>query len=360
MTAHVFLGPTLTAEVAREHLDAVYHPPAEQGDVLRALDEGATAIGIVDGFFQFVPSIWHKEILLALERGVPVWGAASMGALRAAELWQFGMVGVGEVFDWYASGVIEDDDEVAIVHGPAEFGYPASSEAMVNIRDALAQAVAAEEVPPELGERLVDAAKARYYPERSFARLVRDAEALGASSQQVSRLEAFLAQYGPSMKQRDALALVRRMAADAAEQTEPVEPEWRVERTVFLADLLTAVDQEAGDQDHPVGETSDVARKKTVLRILARREASRIGFDVDRDKVQAAANDFRTAFGLKDEAATVGWLRMAGLSRETFTNLMRDAALIEALQERYADQVDRGAVDQARLSTARLWARHGV
>ncbi|MBV5331336.1 tfuA protein, partial [bacterium] len=67
--------------------------------------------------------------------------ASSMGALRAAELHVFGMVGIGRVFADYRDLIHEDDDEVAVIHGPAELGYPALSEAMVNIRATIAQAV---------------------------------------------------------------------------------------------------------------------------------------------------------------------------------------------------------------------------
>jgi hypothetical protein len=74
-----------------------------------------------------------------LAAGIPVYGAASMGALRAAELAQFGMVGVGRIFEAYRDGVLEpfdepfeDDDEVAVLHGPPELGHRAMSEALVN------------------------------------------------------------------------------------------------------------------------------------------------------------------------------------------------------------------------------------
>ena len=46
-----------------------------------------------------------------------------MGALRAAELHVFGMVGVGRVFELFRDGLLEDDDEVAVAHGPADSGY---------------------------------------------------------------------------------------------------------------------------------------------------------------------------------------------------------------------------------------------
>src|SRR5262249_22679622 len=119
----VFLGPTLPVGRARELLDAVYLPPVQQGDVLRLLGRAPRVIGIVDGYFDTVPAVWHKEILLAMAEGVHVFGAASMGALRAAELHPFGMVGVGRVFECYRDGVLTADDEVAVAHGPGDTGY---------------------------------------------------------------------------------------------------------------------------------------------------------------------------------------------------------------------------------------------
>ena len=56
------------------------------------------AIGLIDGVFLDVPAVWHRELLWALSEGVHVFGAASMGALRAAELAPFGMRGVGTIF----------------------------------------------------------------------------------------------------------------------------------------------------------------------------------------------------------------------------------------------------------------------
>ena len=81
-----------------------------------------------------MPAVWHKEILPALDEGIAVFGAASMGALRAAELDAFGMIGVGDIYAGYRDGVLEDDDDVAIAHATAEEGFRELSDAMVNIR----------------------------------------------------------------------------------------------------------------------------------------------------------------------------------------------------------------------------------
>src|SRR5262249_34690040 len=71
----VFTGPTLPVEEGRTILDdAVYLPPASQGDVYRAARERPWGIAIVDGYFGRVPAVWHKEILWALAQGVHVFG----------------------------------------------------------------------------------------------------------------------------------------------------------------------------------------------------------------------------------------------------------------------------------------------
>ena len=103
----VFAGPTVTADEVRSHLpDAMVLPPAGCGDVLRACRLSPRRILMIDGFFQFRPAPWHKEILAALEWGVEVWGSSSMGALRAAELWPFGMEGHGRIFEQYRLSLI--------------------------------------------------------------------------------------------------------------------------------------------------------------------------------------------------------------------------------------------------------------
>ena len=150
MTMFVFVGPTLPAgEIARAG-DFVCLPPVAQGDLYRAARRRPRAIGIIDGYFSGAPSIWHKEILWAISQGIPVFGSASMGALRAAELHAFGMRGVGRIFEAFRDGALEDDDEVAVVHGPAELDYLAASEAMVNIRATLARAEADRVRGPDL------------------------------------------------------------------------------------------------------------------------------------------------------------------------------------------------------------------
>lgn len=163
MKTLIYVGPTLPAERVRKLLpEATIMPPAAVGDILRASKRrGIDRIAIIDGYFERMAAVWHKEILVAIERGIEVWGAASMGALRAAELDAFGMRGVGTIYQWYKRGVITADDEVAVAHLPAEYGYRATSDALVNIRYSLEKHEA----------KLLARAQATFYRERSWAKL---------------------------------------------------------------------------------------------------------------------------------------------------------------------------------------------
>jgi hypothetical protein len=226
----VFLGPSLPRADAEAMLDADYRPPVRQGDVYRAVRDGARLIGIVDGYFHDVPSVWHKEILFALHEGAAVLGAASMGALRAAELMAFGMEGVGEVFAAYRDGTLTDDDEVAVQHGPAELGYPALSEALVNIRATLAAAEAAGVIPGPLRAELEAMGKALFYPERSWGALLAGARARGLPAGPLATLEAWLPANRVNQKRSDALALLEALRARLAAPPRPA-PRFRFEMT---------------------------------------------------------------------------------------------------------------------------------
>ena len=123
----VFLGPTLLLSEAQATLDATYLRPAGQGDVLLAAHAfRPRAMIIIDGEFEHRPAVRHKEILWAMVQGIVMIGAASMGALRAAELHDFGMIGIGTVYRWYRRFGLAPDDAVAVQSGPGRIRLPAA------------------------------------------------------------------------------------------------------------------------------------------------------------------------------------------------------------------------------------------
>ena len=196
MTTVIFVGPTLpAAEVARRMPGAEVRPPVAVGDVLRlSRKRSLTRIAIIDGYFERMAAIWHKEILVALSRGIAVWGAASMGALRAAELAPFGMVGVGTIYRAYAAGQLVADDEVAVAHLPAEYAYAAT-------------------ITERTRDALITLAQARFYRERSWAQLIADGREAGLPQRQLDAVAAWRAAHPKhSRKAEDARLLLRRMA----------------------------------------------------------------------------------------------------------------------------------------------------
>ena len=332
MSAVVFLGPTLPAGRARELLPGCdLRPPAGQGDVLRALQRGATRLGIVDGWFDQQPAVWHKEILYALERGATVLGAASMGALRAAELHAFGMVGVGRIFELFRDGLLEDDDEVAVAHGPADSGYQPLSEAMVNLRDRLGAAAAAGLLDPAGAAQVVARLKALPYPARSFEAAAAFARELG---QGCSELADFLAAPHASLKQRDAAALLARMAA---EPQLPATPPVRVERTVFFERLRLLVATEA--EAAPGAAPDAGASERALLGLLAEQQAELLGVQPQEQELAQVAAEFCAARGLGDEPALLAWLARRGLSPEALEAGWREEATLRRLERLYAPEL---------------------
>jgi hypothetical protein len=170
----VFAGPTIFG--ADLPADDGYElcPPAMQGDFVRAIERGANVIGLIDGVYEYVPAIWHKEILYGLSLGVRIFGAASMGALRAAECAAFGMTGIGAIFEAYVSGELEDDADVAQSHAPAEMRFLPTSEPLVNVRATIGKCAALSLITDGEQQALLTTAETIFFKDRTYRHLVRD------------------------------------------------------------------------------------------------------------------------------------------------------------------------------------------
>lgn len=215
----VFLGPSLDRETAETILPAEYRPPAKRGELLRAVDDGATVIGLIDGVFHQESAVAHREILAALKRGVRVVGSSSMGALRAAEMDTLGMTGIGEVYRMYKSGELVSDDEVALVFDP-ETGI-SLSEPLINIRFTLLEAEHQGILTPQDHAALLGAAQSVFYPQRTYGRIVSAAgDAITAETQE--RFLAFARLHAVDRKREDAVAAleyIRKIVSDISESS---------------------------------------------------------------------------------------------------------------------------------------------
>jgi hypothetical protein len=238
MTPHrppiIFLGPTLNPTSAAEICKAEFRSPAAMGDLTRAACERPETIVLIDGVFEAGPSVWHKEILWALSRGIAVIGAASMGALRAAELHDYGMLGHGKIYQAYATGELHDDDEVAVVHGPAETGFMPLTDAMVDIREAIGNAKINGMLTAEEAEAAIARAKAQHFKARNLSNVLHTVLQQSQTARQLSQTLGWFASRPASAKANDArdllanLDFVAAKARDLARRAPPFVP------TVYL------------------------------------------------------------------------------------------------------------------------------
>lgn len=373
MTVYIFTGPTLSAERGRAVIDAVFLPPCGQGDVYRAARREPSAIGIIDGYFERVPAVWHKEILWAMSRGVHVFGAASMGALRAAELAPFGMRGVGVIYERVRAGELEDDDEVAVAHGPADSGYRALSEAMVNIRATLEAAEARGVIGAEIRVALEGEATGLFYTERSYPALWQRAAERGLDEGTLAALRAFVSEHRVDQKREDALAMLRVMAEHGAGNPGRKRVAYAFEHTDAWEQLVIGTDREeasgaaagerAGDtgagEDGVIGELAlageyEKAWREALLRVLALDVADRQRVAPEGDMLRAAAGELGQRHGLDSEEAVRAWLEQQGMRQDSL-----DALLAREAKLAWVATANTAAAERALGDLLRVQGRHG-
>jgi hypothetical protein len=208
----IFTGPSLHPHEARKLLDATFSPPIKRGDLtLLSASKPPHVVGIIDGEFYQSLAVTPKEVLALLENGVAVYGAASMGALRAVELSRYGMIGVGSVFRLFRRGVLDADDEVALTY--CKETYRAMSQPLVNIRYALRAAVRRGILIRDDAESILSTIRTAYFPERTTKLVLSTAREV-AGGERAQKLELFLRAEAPNMKERDAKLLLSRIRRD--------------------------------------------------------------------------------------------------------------------------------------------------
>ncbi|MDY7230452.1 TfuA-like protein [Hyalangium rubrum] len=336
----VFLGPSLSQERARAILDAEYRPPARKGDIYRVLASGVKTIVLIDGIFHSGPSIWQRELLAALDEGIEVFGASSMGALRAAELHSFGMVGYGTIFEWYRDGLINADDEVALRHAPEDMGYRALSEPLVNIRYTLRQAVADGKLSEDESERLLTFMRETYYPERSYRRLLECPLLRDWPKPRVAEWKQYLRENAVDLKSRDASGVLRHCA-----QRERVGRSGSSDRVDLWREEFQRVSlgfRQLGSGTTPVaGHTLfRAARQSQELWDATSQRVLRQWFILDWARQreltcpETSVRAFESHWARANDVVDAGtWARAHGLTRQEHTALLAERALLSWLLE---------------------------
>jgi hypothetical protein len=339
----VFLGPSLALADARSILAAAeFRPPVAQGDVYSLLGLGQPdAIGIIDGvFYQDLP-VWHKEIIAALERGVAVYGASSMGALRAAECGPFGMIGVGVIYEQYASGELIDDDEVAVAHEGPERGWRPRTEPMVNLRATVRRGVAEGRLGEQAANRGLEVAKGIWFAARTRPALLQALRAAGVPPGEVQALRACLEEAYVDQKRLDAESLLRTLAARQPGQD-------RAEAKVTACHVFMAFE----DRDRKVTHQDVTLRLEEIARYAALHEQGFAGLreraldrflvdelawlwkiEVTEDQVAEEVRRLRARLGLADDDSLQRWLAANDVDAGWLNGIARREALARRLRD---------------------------
>lgn len=199
MRVGVFVGPSLEEAACVVHPALTYLPPAARGDVAAA-SEHYDAVVLIDGVFHHNLAPAPKEVFAATRR-VQMFGAASMGALRGGECYAYGMVPLGIIAHWYVRGVIDGDDEVAVLVDPRT--QTALTVPMVNVRYVIWLARRRGLLSASEGARIYSLARETCYMERTWPDVYAVVPAAAREAFQT------LAEEKGNLKRHDALFAVR-------------------------------------------------------------------------------------------------------------------------------------------------------
>ena len=205
----VYAGLSIPFDEAKEILDSsenievIYKRPIQRGDLGQALKEHPDIIGIIDGVFHQNSAVGHKEILNAMKNGIRVFGASSMGALRASELDTLGMTGIGYVYEQYSSGEVDSDDDVAVMLDSETL--EALSEPLINMKYVFTSAVAEGIITDYEKDELLTIAKKTFYPKRNYAQTLSQSS---LDSETKGKLIDFI-RTSPDIKKEDAKELLK-------------------------------------------------------------------------------------------------------------------------------------------------------
>lgn len=169
----LFAGPSLVGLNADVTAEFDVRPPVRRGDIdqlAKNMAPSNVVVIIADGMFHDYPSVGHSEIRNAIRMGRQMWGVSSMGAIRAAELRTFGMIGYGCVYRHFASDPEFTDDEVALLH-LGEPPYILVSEPLIHIRVFLDYVCSSGAIASTTQSKILSELKSLWFGDRTLSLL---------------------------------------------------------------------------------------------------------------------------------------------------------------------------------------------
>ena len=133
----VFAGPSIITIPNQFYNGITIYPPVRTGDLIPLFKLTPGICIIIDGVFSRNRAITPFECIDLINLGWKVIGSSSMGALRAADLYTMGMIGIGEVYNMYRLGICTSDADVAVVYEMVNGTYKELTISLVHIMSLL-------------------------------------------------------------------------------------------------------------------------------------------------------------------------------------------------------------------------------
>lgn len=335
----IFSGPSLDVKQASKRIDAVWLPPAGHGDVLDAITHlSPTAIGLIDGVWNG-QTVWYKEIMLALDMGIPVYGASHLGAIRAVELESCGMRGVGKIYDLLEKQDFLDYGEIAATWKHAGDTWMRTSEPMTNVRATLASAQQHGVLGTESCLQMESLAASIFYQDRTWERLINECSEL-FSPQLSKAFSTWLSRGYVDQQSLDALDLIE--CLHSPELPKPMESttSWRTSTmTLSVQDRYTAVHRSKGRVsrteivDHAALHLPDYheINFNALNRKLVMLLAEELGVKSSPELEKIEEERFRRRRKLKEDHEFTQWLADNDLDENEFRSLMAERAICHYL-----------------------------
>ncbi len=166
----VFAGPSLEGcETILKKLSLgrfSFFPPVQRNDITMACDR-YNEIVIADGLFNSVPAVGHMEIRNALQK-CRILGCSSMGAIRAYEMRELGMIGFGKAYHMFFKYDDFTDAELAQLIGPSPH-YKALTEPLIHYRYCINELLNEKELTEGEAGSLLKTLSTRFFGDLSLA-----------------------------------------------------------------------------------------------------------------------------------------------------------------------------------------------
>jgi hypothetical protein len=231
---------------------------------------------------------------------------------------------------------------------------------MVNLRVGLLRACNRGLIGKSAYEAMLTLAKRRYYPQRSWETLLREAAIQGVPADELLALRCFVERERPDIKREDACGLLTKLPEAPAGRPPAADAE--LTPTIFW-DKLTKNEQRLPSSANSVIRLEALRRfvkatdrdlagllRDGLLIHLVEKECAALCIELEQGQFDAAVREFRLQRDLISAESMCSWLERERLTQVQFHAIMQVETRIATLLALYRSDIDERLLDALALS----------